>query len=144
MESKYTCREDIINLIRLNLDQYWNENSIINESVINSYFNGEDTFDTIRELVDESCNSDNLLENYGSEVVDFSADDILDIQRQLIHEYGYECIGEKIFDKESLIVWYILSSDVLEQIKGLYDIIKIQRLWRGYDCRWKHPFLMLK
>jgi len=35
--------------------------------------------------------------------------------------------------------------DTDEEFIGKIDkgVVKIQSVWRGYDCRWKNPFLLI-
>ena len=102
--------------------------------------NKTDIYDEIRDFIDESCYF--ILD--GFDLSKMSADTLLEIQIALVDEYGMECVGDSLFKKDHLITWYMMSNGVVNDIKCKYDIIKIQRLWRGYDCRWKNPFLLLK
>ena len=107
--------------------------------------NKTDVYDEIREWIDSGCNHDNFEENYPDlDLSKMSADVLLEIQIAITDEYGMECVGDSLFKKNHLITWYMMSNEVVNDIKGKYDIIKIQRLWRGYDCRWKNPFMLLK
>jgi hypothetical protein len=75
---------------------------------------------------------------------DVSTDSLLEIQKKIIDVYGFELVGDDIFHKEHLLCLYMGLDSTIDELVGKYDIIKIQRLWRGYDCRWKNPFLMIK
>ena len=133
----------IIDMIKVYLDDY--EDDIFELYHTYDKSGERDISWEIKDMICESCNNDNLEENYPDfDTSTMTADTVLEIQNHLVDEYGYECLGEGLFNKDHLVVWYMLSEDVLNEITGNYDIIKIQRLWRGYDCRWKNPFLLIK
>ena len=123
----------------------WEDHIIECYHTYDRWGNKTDVYDEIKEWIDSGCNHNNFEENYYDfDLSKMSADVLLEIQKTLIDEYGMECVGDSLLKKEHLVVWYMMSNDVVNEIKGKYDIIKIQRLWRGYDCRWKNPFMLLK
>lgn len=125
--------------------EYLNKNN--NGEIEASYYNrwNNTPFEEIQEWIVDSININVLYDNYPElSLKDISADTLLEIQNVLIKEYEFEFIGEVLYKKDELLTLYMGSDFVVDIITKKYDIIKIQRLWRGYDCRWKNPFLMLK
>ena len=132
--------EDII------IDAYYTKDKRGN---VTNFIDDSDVSDEIHELVSKSCNYGNFDENYDFDLSTMSADTVLYIQKELLDEYELECIGDSLFKKEHLIIWYMLSGGVIEEIKGMYetiliqrilrghDTIKIQKIWRGYSARLK-------
>mgnify|MGYP001233864031 FL=1 len=125
--------------------EYLNKNN--NGEIEASYYNrwNNTPFEEIQEWIVDSVNINVLYDNYPElSLKCISADTLLEIQNVLIKEYEFEFIGEVLYKKDELLTLYMGSDFVVDIITKKYDIIKIQRLWRGYDCRWKNPFLMLK
>ena len=125
--------------------EYLNKNN--NGEIEASYYNrwNNTPFEEIQEWIVDSVNINVLYDNYPElSLKCISADTLLEIQNVLIKEYEFEFIGEVLYKKDELLALYMGSDFVVDIITKKYDIIKIQRLWRGYDCRWKNPFLMLK
>tara|TARA_R110000803_G_C11733417_1_gene289974 strand:- start:53 stop:472 length:420 start_codon:yes stop_codon:yes gene_type:complete len=125
--------------------EYLNKNN--NGEIEASYYNrwNNTPFEEIQEWIVDSVNINVLYDNYPElSLKCISADTLLEIQNVLIKEYEFEFIGDVLYKKDELLTLYMGSDFVVDIITKKYDIIKIQRLWRGYDCRWKNPFLMLK
>ena len=125
--------------------EYLNKNN--NGEIEASYYNrwNNTPFEEIQEWIVDSVNINVLYDNYPElSLKCISSDTLLEIQNVLIKEYEFEFIGEVLYKKDELLALYMGSDFVVDIITKKYDIIKIQRLWRGYDCRWKNPFLMLK
>ena len=125
--------------------EYLNKNN--NGEIEASYYNrwNNTPFEDIQEWIVDSTNINVMYDNYPElSLKCISADTLLEIQNVLIKEYEFEFIGEVLYKKDELLTLYMGSDFVVDIITKKYDIIKIQRLWRGYDCRWKNPFLMLK
>ena len=125
--------------------EYLNKNN--NGEIEASYYNrwNNTPFEEIQEWIVDSTNINVMYDNYPElSLKCISADTLLEIQNVLIKEYEFEFIGEVLYKKDELLALYMGSDFVVDIITKKYDIIKIQRLWRGYDCRWKNPFLMLK
>ena len=112
-----------------------------------SYFNKWDStaFDEIQECIGGTVNIHTLYDYYPELSLEgISADTLLEIQKVVIDEYEFGLVGDVLHNKNDLLTLYMGSGYVADIITKKYDIIKIQRLWRGYDCRWKNPFLMLR
>jgi len=110
------------------------------------YFNKCNTtpFEEIDKWIEDSCIIENLYQNYPDmDLSTMTADTVLEIQKKVKDEYDSICIGDSLYRKDDLICLYMCRDVIVDEITKKYDIIKIQRLWRGYDCRWKNPFLML-
>ena len=125
--------------------EYLNKNN--NGEIEASYYNrwNNTPFEEIQEWIVDSVNINVLYDNYPElSLKCISADTLLEIQNVLIKEYEFEFIGDVLYKKDELLTLYMGSDFVVDIITKKYDIIKIQRVWRGYDCRWKNPFLMLK
>ena len=125
--------------------EYLNKNN--NGEIEASYYNrwNNTPFEEIQEWIVDSTNINVMYDNYPElSLKCISSDTLLEIQNVLIKEYEFEFIGEVLYKKDELLALYMGSDFVVDIITKKYDIIKIQRLWRGYDCRWKNPFLMLK
>ena len=125
--------------------EYLNKNN--NGEIEASYYNrwNNTPFEEIQEWIVDSVNINVMYDNYPElSLKCISSDTLLEIQNVLIKEYEFEFIGEVLYKKDELLALYMGSDFVVDIITKKYDIIKIQRLWRGYDCRWKNPFLMLK
>ena len=125
--------------------EYLNKNN--NGEIEASYYNrwNNTPFEEIQEWIVDSTNINVMYDNYPElSLKCISSDTLLEIQNVLIKEYEFEFIGEVLYKKDELLTLYMGSDFVVDIITKKYDIIKIQRLWRGYDCRWKNPFLMLK
>ena len=125
--------------------EYLNKNN--NGEIEASYYNrwNNTPFEEIQEWIVDSVNINVMYDNYPElSLKCISADTLLEIQNVLIKEYEFEFIGDVLYKKDELLTLYMGCDFVVDIITKKYDIIKIQRLWRGYDCRWKNPFLMLK
>ena len=125
--------------------KYLSENS--SGEIEDSYFNkwNNEPFEEIYDWIEDSVNIHTLYDNYPELSLEgISADTLLEIQKVVIDEYEFGLVGDVLHNKNDLLTLYMGSDFVVDIITKKYDIIKIQRLWRGYDCRWKNPFLMLK
>ena len=125
--------------------EYLNKNN--NGEIEASYYNrwNNTPFEEIQEWIVDSVNINVMYDNYPElSLKCISSDTLLEIQKVVIDEYEFELVGDILHKKNDLLTLYMGSRYVADIITKKYDIIKIQRLWRGYDCRWKNPFLMLK
>ena len=131
----------IIDMIMEYLDK--NTNGVIEASYYNRWNNTP--FEEIQELIFDSTSIKVLYDNYPEVSLEgMSADTLLEIQNKIVEEYEFGVICDVLYNKDDLLSLYMGSDFVVDVITKKYDIIKIQRLWRGYDCRLKNPFLMLK
>ena len=127
-------------------DCYFNKWNNTNGKIEDCYVNkwNNTPCQEIYDLISESFNH-NFEENYPDfDLNDMTVDTVLEIQKEIVKYYGIGTLGDDLFKKDYLVRHYIMRYDFINEIAEKYDIIKIQRLWRGYDCRWKNPFLMLK
>ena len=132
----------VIDMIMNYLDK--NTNGEIEYCYYNKWNNTP--FEEIQNWVVDSTNINVMYDNYPElSLKGMSDDTLLEIQNKILDEYEFEIlIKYDSHNKDDLLSLYMGSDFVVDVITKKYDIIKIQRLWRGYDCRLKNPFLMLK
>lgn len=130
-----------------------------------AFLNGDDELyerfdEIIRELIDEflvyifkgfemmstACNNNSCdIDEFAEDIMDYMYDEIDNIYgcddvkpSMIISRWGYIILQD-----------YVCVTEVFEEcferdneIKGGIEVF--QSLWRGYDCRWKNPFMLLK
>ena len=116
--------------------------------------------DMIRENIDEFITYKfkgwdlltNIVENIVENISDMTGTIMDDMYDVIDNEYGSDGL------KPSMVIprWgymilneYVCVSEIFEEcfkkdgeIKA--GVVAFQSLWRGYDCRWKNPFMLLK
>ena len=113
----------------------------IDEFIVNE-FNG---FEMLQTAVDNWSRNMTDIKCFTEDIMDYMYD-------ELVYEYGSDGLKPSMIIPRwsyEILVDYVLCSDIFVEcfekegeIKA--GVVAFQSLWRGYDCRWKNPFMLLK